>query len=105
MSDDRPCPDTDPCPATSPDNEAPEPSRRQMLDRIEALYELIAPVLLRLDAIDGHLGRLVANDALTRSEEHRHGTELAHLRASVDGLPCRQGGNGHVPPGCPEAAE
>ncbi|MCK9629685.1 MAG: hypothetical protein M0R37_13970 [Bacteroidales bacterium] len=97
--------DTARAPDTAPDHDAPEPSRRQMLDRIEALYELIAPVLLRLDAIDGHLGRLVANDSLTRAEEHRHGSELAHLRASVDGLACRQGGNGHVPPGCPEAAE
>ena len=102
MSDDRPCPDTDPCPATSPDNEAPEPSRRQMLDRIEALYELIAPVLLRLDAIDGHLGRLVANDALTRHENQRHGSDLAALRAE---LPCLDGGNHGVPSGCPEAAE
>lgn len=38
-------PDTDPCPATSPDHEAPEPSMRQVLDRVDAQSAALAEVL------------------------------------------------------------
>lgn len=39
---DLPTRDTDPAPATAPDNETPEPSGRQVLDRIELLATLAA---------------------------------------------------------------
>ena len=102
-------PDTEPCPATSPENEPPEPSGAQQLDRIEAVYALAAqilgellPIKTRLGAIDDQLGHLIANDQLIRNESQRHASELEGLRRH---LPCLGGGNGGVPSGCPEAAE
>lgn len=38
-------PDTDPCPATAPDHDAPEPSIRQVLERVEWLGTGVAEVL------------------------------------------------------------
>ena len=98
---DRPTRDTDPCP-TSVDHDAPEPTLRQVLDRVEETRGLTAHVLGRLGAIDTLLSRLIADAALTRGEERRHGSDLAALRAE---LPCLDGGNHGVPSGCPEAAE
>jgi len=67
--------DTDPCPATAPDHDAPEPSRRQILDRVEAqssaLAEAIDLVRQCLEQVSQarHAIAVVADDVLERRAE------------------------------------
>jgi hypothetical protein len=69
---DRPAPDTEPCPATAPEHDPPEPSRRQMMDRIEAQSGTLAEVLdLALQCLEQvsqarHAIAVVADDVLER---------------------------------------
>jgi hypothetical protein len=54
---DRPAPDTEPCPTTSPDHDAPEPSLRQVLERIELLASLASDTR---DAVHGLRGEIAS---------------------------------------------
>ena len=69
---DLPTRDTDPCSATAPDHDAPEPSIRQVLDRVEAQSSVLAEVVdLALQCLEQvgqarHAIAVVADDVLER---------------------------------------
>jgi hypothetical protein len=124
--DTEPCPadpDTDPgghatIPASDPPLALDDAARDGLLCRlaagIEALDRDVArrdrEIMITLralceqgDRIEGAIRLLAADIGLALHEERRHGSELASVRADLDGLACRRGGNGHVPDDCAAA--
>lgn len=71
-TDELPTRDTDPCPATAPDHDAPEPSIRQVLDRVEAQSSALAEAIdlcrqcLEQVSQARHAIAVVADDVLER---------------------------------------
>lgn len=72
IDDTLPTRDTDPAPPTAPDHEAPEPSLRQVLDRVEAQSAALAEALdlcrqcLEQVSQARHAIAIVADDVLER---------------------------------------